>query len=526
MAINWQKLANFAPDTREITNRSLSHHGKAIFTAYKRELAEEEKFTATLSITPEIVPSRAESPKPIEVKAENVSPPPPLQNPEKESVVEPKDEKFYSYSMDAAEKWENGDNLTTPPEDIADFWPPGLTIDQHASFERLRKELRHAEICHQMATFLSDDYEMLVEFLKLLFHNMPTFDILVDGKIGPAHARQFGHIVFMERVIWKINGTGHLRQSLLQMRKLEYPQYKSYFEIFQLPCQFSDSFKIQKTYRHDTVIHTSRWISNDDHQLIPDLEIDYYDDEIYPEIYQTEWDGICPGRALLDQHPAKLPICMPDLATPDDDEKAESTVPEQQNGSVAGSAPSLESISDDQAEDGPVSPPARPHSLLDTLFKDARSKAEKAVPKKPLVEKMNSTNIAKPKVIEVKDCDSFTGRAPKFGENWEPKRKDTRLTNEGDSRSFPSRKLANSHQKPKMSEPPFRPEKTKSVEKVVTNGSRSNGHRNNGSDNWGGDRAITVRKSTDFAASARPRRKEYTKAPVYDNHKVEEFEPL
>lgn len=433
-----------------------------------------------------VAPSRVESPKKLTPKEPNAIP---AGSPESVAkVVEPQDEKFYTYNMDDAERWANADNFMNPRPEEVDFWPPRLLIDQRAAFQKLRNDVGHVKIRQHIKIQYDKDQVMLIKYLNMLFNNVPTYDHLVDDIDMIDCSNQFANLLFSEKIIWKINGTTHLRESLIYIQKLRYPEFEAYLDIFQLPCRFSESFILQKTLRHDTVIHTSKWMSNNDHKTITELEIDYYAQNNLSDMYETEWDGTCPAILSFaeNEFACELPSCLPELtkeevsADEEEEEQKESTQKEGDLITEMLGAPIESSVNASKDSGHNASFTAAVH---ETRTKDVKPK------------------------VEVKESEPFTGRAPKFGEDWKPERKDARerrFANDGDSRSFPSRRMANGHR------PSGRPN---GCEQIPTN----DGNRG---DKFGNERLpernIGLRNSQEIN---RPRRrKEYSRSK-YDHNR-------
>ena len=162
---------------------------------------------------------------------------------------------LFSYTMDEHERWANADGFAIAQEiEKSPFWPIGETSSPRGPFARFSEDMDLEAVLRDVRYHFKQSKTDFIRFLGLLFTGLPIFDHLLD-ELTDDCAERLAHLVFGEVVIWKINGTDHFRQSLLDVRILEYPEFQGWFELFQIPVSFTKAFELQASYRHDMVAY-------------------------------------------------------------------------------------------------------------------------------------------------------------------------------------------------------------------------------------------------------------------------------
>merc|ERR1719215_560688 len=58
-----------------------------------------------------------------------------------------------------------------------------------------------------------------------------------------------------ERLLWDVNGTKKLRVNLLNIEKINHPEFLIFWEAFEMPCSYGQAFRRQSEHRHQQVMN-------------------------------------------------------------------------------------------------------------------------------------------------------------------------------------------------------------------------------------------------------------------------------
>ena len=239
-----------------VSKRSISANQKRVLDEYMEDVHRLE--TTVVLENPKI-----DTPKKARFSNADTSPTGDTNHNEKLEITNKKDTQQkdtendiqFSYTMDEFERWANADGFAIAQElETGPFWPAGETRSPRAPFSRLAEEMEFPAVIGEVRDRFGKGRDAFLQFLGLIFAGLPIFDHLLE-EITEDCVERLAHLVFGEMVIWRINGTAHLRQSLLDMRILEYPQFRDSFECFQIPICFTKAFELQAAARHDLVAY-------------------------------------------------------------------------------------------------------------------------------------------------------------------------------------------------------------------------------------------------------------------------------
>ena len=244
-----------------VSKHSLQRNLSDLFTTYSDQLNQIEEQNPIL-VNPQSnvveIPKKKESEILIKSKEDKIEKPvleekieKPVIEPEIEKpAAHPKDEKFYSYTMDEEERWGVADNFKFRRADEEDFWPLGASFDQKDVLNTVLRNEGYFDILEKVKMFIETDFEHFYDFLNLIFGDSKN---LAEYFSTAEQINSIATSIFTEHLIWMINGSAHLRSSLLDIRCIEHPDFSKFFTGFSIPSKFRDAFDQQRKFRHDTL---------------------------------------------------------------------------------------------------------------------------------------------------------------------------------------------------------------------------------------------------------------------------------
>lgn len=149
----------------------------------------------------------------------------------------------YLYEMTDLERWENADMIHDKDvslEDKDDIVHVA-SVNQRREFRKETKKTTSKFSGSKFQSLVEENEELYQRFYDYFFGSSePSKNKLMD------HQKRFK----TERLLWDINGTRKLRESLLEFVKMEHSEFLVFFEAFEMPCSFGQAFKKQAELRH------------------------------------------------------------------------------------------------------------------------------------------------------------------------------------------------------------------------------------------------------------------------------------
>ena len=166
-----------------------------------------------------------------------------------------------SYYMNAEERWRNISSVGDPPggahEYEDEFWPRGgATLSQSAILNQYLNELgikAKLEDCvgnPNLARFLSH----LFDQANVIEDDSSGHESLDDEcDVTAAELDKYETLLAAEIIIWQINGSDSLRERLILIQTVEYPEFSELYHTFGLPCLYKNAYGLLCQLRYDQI---------------------------------------------------------------------------------------------------------------------------------------------------------------------------------------------------------------------------------------------------------------------------------
>ena len=176
-------------------------------------------------------------------------------------AIESPTPRMKSYYMNSEERWRNISSVGNPPggahEYEDEFWPRGgATLSQSAILNQYWNELG---ITAKLQKFAGNPN--LVRYLSLLFDKANVIEEdssgheSLDGEcdVTPAVFSEYETLLAAEIIIWQINGTDSLRERLIMIQTVAYPEFSEFYHTFGLPCLYKKAYGLLCQLRYDQI---------------------------------------------------------------------------------------------------------------------------------------------------------------------------------------------------------------------------------------------------------------------------------
>lgn len=369
-------------------------------------------------------------------------------------IDEPPTSIMKSYHMNSEEKWRNISSVGNPPggahEYEDEFWPRGgATLSQSAILNQYLNELGIKAKLEECA-----ENPNLARFLSHLFDKA---NVIADDSSGQesldeecdvtaAELDKYETLLAAEIIIWQINGSDSLRERLIMIQTVEYPEFSEFYHMFGLPCLYKKAYGLLCLLRYDQVPVQN---SADSDSAFEDV-FEGESEEEYPyfikrgnegeyDYLPLEWPSLIEDSIEESQSDSKddpstsiSPDIRPNESLEESNESFSSILSnEKRNDSTERRNTRTESMSenadrqitrthdnssDQTSHSTPESPPLDSSSSIPTCNSDEVSPE---IPDEPEFEtwevhgKSNKQTKSSPDLIH--------GRAPKFGEDFKPR---------------------------------------------------------------------------------------------------------
>lgn len=166
-----------------------------------------------------------------------------------------------SYHMNSEERWRNISSVGDPPggnhEYEDDFWPRGgATLSQSATLNQYLNELGIKAKLEQFA-----GNPNLARYLSHLFDQANVMEEDSSGHeslddecdVTAAELDKYETLLAAEIIIWQINGSDSLRERMIMIQTVEYPEFGEFYHTFGLPCLYKKAFGLLCQLRYDQI---------------------------------------------------------------------------------------------------------------------------------------------------------------------------------------------------------------------------------------------------------------------------------
>ena len=176
-------------------------------------------------------------------------------------IAESPTPRMKSYYMNAEEKWRNISSVGDPPggahEYEDEFWPRGgATLSQSAILNQYLNELGiKAKL---------EEYAGNPNLARFLSHLFDRANVIEDDSSGheslddecdvtAAELDKYETLLAAEIIIWQINGSDSLRERLIMIQTVEYPEFSEFYHTFGLPCLYKNAYGLLCQLRYDQI---------------------------------------------------------------------------------------------------------------------------------------------------------------------------------------------------------------------------------------------------------------------------------
>lgn len=158
------------------------------------------------------------------------------------------EQSVWFYKMTEFDRWGNADMLKDQQirlEDNDDI----VHID---SFNQ--KEAFEVEIEKTTGKFSGEKFQSLVEENEEVYQKFYDYFFRAEE---PSQNKMMDHQKRFkaERLLWDVNGTKKLRENLLNIEKINHPEFLIFWEAFEMPCSYGQAFRRQSEHRHQHVLN-------------------------------------------------------------------------------------------------------------------------------------------------------------------------------------------------------------------------------------------------------------------------------